>query len=211
MLHTLIKINRIQVPSRSYSSSKFVKKWLAIAENIDAAKQQLDFGLEDDRRGKMSEINYRTLKLTPSFISRKTKLPRSTSSDSWPAVIYSMRISMQLIASGASKHSLMPQSREFANVSNLRHWTSDKSSECTSILQSARRRHARLLWLLSIFNKIETLGKGNHGNSRKATSRVGRVCTASARLRTYLAIRKRERFSASSHPFGKIHGHARGR
>ena len=50
MLHTLIKINRIQLHSRSYSSSKFVKKWLVAAENIDAAKQQLDFGLEDDRR-----------------------------------------------------------------------------------------------------------------------------------------------------------------
>ena len=51
MLNTLIKIDRIQVPSRSHSSSKFVKKWLVVAENIDAAKQQLDFGLEDDRRG----------------------------------------------------------------------------------------------------------------------------------------------------------------
>ena len=58
---TLIKINRIQLHSRSYSSSKFDKKWLAIAENIDAAKHQLDFDLKDDRRGKMSEIIKGTL------------------------------------------------------------------------------------------------------------------------------------------------------
>ena len=38
MLHTQIKINRIQVPSRSYSSSKFVMKWLA-----DAAKATAGF------------------------------------------------------------------------------------------------------------------------------------------------------------------------
>ena len=133
MLNTLIKINRIQVPSRSHSSSKFVMKWLVVAEKIDRCRQSNSWILVSRTiaEGKMSEINYRTLKLTPSFISRKTKLPRSTSSDSWPAVIYSMRISMQLIASGASKHSLMPQSREFANVSNLRHPTSDNSSKCS--------------------------------------------------------------------------------
>jgi hypothetical protein len=92
-------------------------KWLVVAEKIDRCRQSNSWILVSRTiaEGKMSEINYRTLKLTPSFISRKTKLPRSTSSDSWPAVIYSMRISMQLIASGASKHSLMPQSREFAS------------------------------------------------------------------------------------------------
>ena len=149
MLNTLIKIDRIQVPSRSHSSSKFVMKWLVVAEKIDRCRQSNSWILVSRTiaEGKMSEINYRTLKLTPSFISRKTKLPRSTAP--WGFQCSSSQVEPRSTLWCRSPESLRA-------VSNLRHQTSDKSSECTSILQSARRRHARLLWLLSIFNKIET-------------------------------------------------------
>ena len=119
-----------------------------------------------------------------------------------------MRISMQLIASGTSKYSLVSQSREFASCEQF------EAPDDRQIIRMQRLFPNQLGMLVSYgfcqFSTKLRLGKGNHDNSRKAKSRVGRVCIASARLGTQPAIRKQERSSASSHPFDKIHRHARG-
>ena len=81
-------------------------------------KHQLDFDLKDDRRGKMSEINYRTLKLTPSFTSSETELPHSTTSKISKHRFAASRRILNEVFNAAHrkwKHSLMPQSREFAS------------------------------------------------------------------------------------------------
>jgi hypothetical protein len=121
-----------------------------------------------------------------------------------------MRISIQLIASGTSKHSLMPQSRKFANCEQFEAPDERQIIRMQHLFSNQLEQGMLVSYGCCQFSTKLRLGKGNHDNSRKATSRVGRVCIASARLGTQPAIRKQERSSASSHPFDKIYRHARG-
>ena len=121
-------------------------------------KHQLDFDLKDDRRGKMSEIIKRTLKLTPSFTSSGTELPHSTTSKiSKHRFAASCRIPNEDFNAAHRKWNL--EALFDAPVQRACELRATNHPNAASLLQSARTRHARLLWLPSIFNKMRLSAK----------------------------------------------------